>query len=383
MSQLTLATNQPAASAVTDDDAEQKARQAQQKKTAHMVRNNYLIAFSYLIDGVVLALFHLAGTISWVPIVAYTGSGLVIAFTTGWLIGSGRTQRFKDPGIVIGQTIPAQLLQLGAMYFFPEIGFMFALLLFIVYSTLTMRLEVRQALLAWGLISVASAAMLGLSGQALRIPDSTLAEQLISMAFFALTLWRCVWLGAYNTGMTALLKKRSTELAALTAKVDQLAHHDELTGLLNRRSLLASLHDEMQRADRQKTALCVGILDLDKFKSVNDTLGHLAGDKTLKIFANTLTGHARKSDRFGRYGGEEFLLIMTGTDPDTALVPLDRMREALAVADWSEVAPGFGVTFSCGVACYQPGESAEVLLQRADEALYRAKADGRNCTRLG
>lgn len=383
MSQLTLATSQPAASAVTDDDAAQKARQAQQKKTAHMVRNNYLIAFSYLIDGVVLALFHLAGTISWVPVVAYTGSGLVIAFATGWLIGSGRTQRFKDPGIVIGQTIPAQLLQLGAMYFFPEIGFMFALLLFIVYSTLTMRLEVRQALLAWGLISVASAAMLGLSGQALRIPDSTLAEQLISMAFFALTLWRCVWLGAYNTGMTALLKKRSTELAALTAKVDQLAHHDELTGLLNRRSLLASLHDEMQRADRQKTALCVGILDLDKFKSVNDTLGHLAGDKTLKIFANTLTGHARKSDRFGRYGGEEFLLIMTGTDPDAALVPLDRMREALAEADWSEVAPGFGMTFSCGVACYQPGESSEVLLQRADEALYRAKADGRNCTRLG
>jgi len=59
------------------------------------------------------------------------------------------------------------------------------------------------------------------------------------------------------------------------------------------------------------------------------------------------------------------------------------MREALAEADWSEVAPGFGVTFSCGVACYQPGESAEALLQRADEALYRAKADGRNCTRLG
>ena len=380
MSQLTLAPNPPAAA---DDDAAQKTRRAQQKKTAHMVRNSYLIAVSYLIDGVVLALFHLAGTISWVPVVAYTGTGLAISLITGWLIGSGWTQRFKDPGIVIGQTIPAQLLQLGAMFLFPEIGFMFALLLFIVYSTLTMRLEVRQALIAWGLISVGSAIVLGLGGQALRIPDSTLAEQLISMAFFALTLWRCVWLGAYNTGMTVVLKKRGAELAALTAKVDQLAHHDELTGLLNRRSLLASLHDELQRADRQKIPLCVGILDLDKFKSVNDTLGHLAGDKTLKIFANTLTGHTRKSDRFGRYGGEEFLLIMTSTGTDTALVPLDRMREALAEADWSEVAPGFGMTFSCGVACYQPGESAEALLQRADEALYRAKADGRNCTRLG
>ncbi len=380
MTELTLASSQPDADLA---EAAQKARSAQQKKTAHMVRNSYLIAVSYLIDGVVLALFHLAGTISWVPVVVYTASGLLLSFATAWLIGSGWTQRFKDPGIVIGQTIPAQLIQLGSMYFFPEVGFMFALLLFIVYSSLTMRLEVRQSLIAWGIVSMVSAMVLAMSGQALRIPDTSLAEQLISMAFFALTLWRCVWLGAYNTGMTALLKKRGTELAALTAKVDQLAHHDELTGLLNRRSLLASLHDELQRAARQKTQLCVAILDLDKFKSVNDTLGHLAGDKTLKIFANTLTSHTRKSDRFGRYGGEEFLLIMTGTGTDTALVPMDRMRDALSEADWSDVAPGFGMTFSCGVACYEPGESLEALLQRADEALYRAKADGRNCTRLG
>ncbi len=379
MTELTLASTQPADLAA----AAQKTRSAQQKKTAHMVRNSYLIAVSYLIDGVVLALFHLAGTISWVPVVVYTASGLLLSFVTAWLIGSGWTQRFKDPGIVLGQTIPAQLIQLGSMYFFPEVGFMFALLLFIVYSSLTMRLEVRQSVIAWGIVSVCTAIVLGLSGQALRIPDSSLAEQLIALAFFALTLWRCVWLGAYNTGMTALLKKRGAELAALTAQVDRLAHHDELTGLLNRRSLLASLHDELQRAARQKTPLCVAILDLDKFKSVNDSLGHLAGDKTLKIFANTLSGHTRKSDRFGRYGGEEFLLIMTGTGTDTAQVPLDRMRDALAAANWSEVAPGFGMTFSCGVACYQPGDSPEAVLQRADEALYRAKADGRNCTRLG
>ncbi|MBC7954907.1 MAG: GGDEF domain-containing protein [Cytophagales bacterium] len=379
MSQLTLATGQPAA----DDAAAQKARSAQQKKAAHMVRNIYLMAVSYLIDGVVLALFYLAGTISWVPVVAYTASSLALSATIAWLIGSGRTQRFKDPGIIIGQTIPAQMIQLGSMYFFPEVGFMFALLLFIVYSSLTMRLEVRQSLIAWGIVSVCTAIVLGLSGQPLRIPDSSLTEQLISMAFFALTLWRCVWLGAYNTGMTALLKKRGTELAALTAKVDQLAHHDELTGLLNRRSLLTALREELQRADRQKTPLCLGVLDLDKFKSVNDTLGHLAGDKTLKIFSSTLASLTRKTDRFGRYGGEEFLLIMIDTSAETALIPVERMRETLRDAPWSEVAPNFSATFSCGIACYQPGESLEALIQRADQALYRAKADGRNCTRLG
>jgi diguanylate cyclase (GGDEF)-like protein len=379
MSHLSIAAPQSQPEAA----ASEKARSAQQKKTAHMVRNCYLIAVSYLIDGLVLGLFCLAGTISWVPVVAYTASGLTISFITARLIGSGWSQRFKDPGMTVAQTIPAQLVQLGSMYLFPEVGFMFALLLFIVYSTLTMRLEVRQSLVAWGLVCLGSAVALVVSGQSLRIPDNSLAEQIIALAFFALTLWRCIWLGSYNSGMTALLKKRGRELAALTAQVDELAHHDELTSLLNRRSLLAALNEEMQRAARQKSPLCVGLMDLDKFKAVNDTLGHLAGDKTLKIFATTLKSHTRKSDRFGRYGGEEFLLIMTGTGTDAALVPMNRMREALAGADWHEVAPGFSLTFSCGIACYQPGESVEALLQRADEALYRAKADGRNCTRLG
>jgi diguanylate cyclase len=384
MSHLTLNPAQTASSAPpAGAPATQAAASAQRKKTAHLVRNSRLIAVSYLIDGLVLALFHLAGTISWVPVVIYTASGLTLSLVTACLFASGWTQRFKDPTLAIPQTIPAQLIQLGSMYFFPEVGFMFALLLFIVYSALTMRLEVRQSVIAWLLVCTASAIVLALSGQPLRIPDSSLAEQLIAMAFFALTLWRCVWLGSYNSGMTALMKKRGRELAALTQQVDMLAHHDELTGLLNRRSLFAALRDEQQRANRQKTPLCVGILDLDKFKAVNDELGHLAGDKTLKIFATTLKGHTRKSDRFGRYGGEEFLLIMTGTGADSAPYPIDRMREALAGADWNEVAPGFSVSFSCGIACHQPGESVEALLQRADEALYRAKADGRNCTRLG
>ncbi|HEX3138966.1 MAG TPA: GGDEF domain-containing protein [Rhizobacter sp.] len=370
-------------SATTPPTADQAAQNAQKKKTAHLVRNCHLIALSFLIDGLVLTLFHLAGTISWLPVLVYTGPGVALSMGLAWLIRSGRTQRFVDPGLTIPLTVVTQAFQLASMYLFPEVGFMFALLLFIVYSSLTLRVDVRASVIAWVIVCLSSGLVLLLSGQSLQIPGSNLAERLISLGFFVLTLWRFVWLGAYNGGMTALLKKRGHELAALTAQVDQLAHHDELTGLLNRRSLLAALHDEMQRTARQHTQLSVGIIDLDKFKAVNDTLGHLAGDKTLKIFATTLTGHTRKSDRFGRYGGEEFLLIMTGTGADCALYPIDRLREALASADWSDVAPGFGMTFSCGIACYQPGENIESLLQRADEALYRAKADGRNCSRLG
>ena len=366
-----------------DVAALQQARLAEQKKIAHWVRNCRLIALSYLIDGVVLTLFHLVGTIGWVPVLAYTLTGVTTILATGALIASGWTQRFKDPGITVAQTLVSQAIQLAAMHYVPEVGFMFVLLLFIVYSSLTMRVEVRVAVISWVVISLATGLVLMLSTEPPRIPDNSLAEQAITVAFLALTLWRCVWIGSYNSNMTTLLKKRGRELGELTARVDMMAHHDELTGVLNRRSLLTALRSEQQRAERQGLPLCVALIDLDKFKSVNDTLGHLAGDKTLKIFASTLTEHTRRSDRFGRYGGEEFLLIMTNTTPDIARVPIDRMREALSRAPWDEVAPGFGMTFSCGVACYQPGEGIEATLQRADEALYRAKADGRNCTRLG
>ncbi|MBL0727774.1 GGDEF domain-containing protein [Piscinibacter sp. HJYY11] len=352
------------------------------RRYAHHLNNQRLILVSYLIDGLVLVAFHFAGTIGWLPVLAYTGSGLLITAVTYTLIASGFTQRFRDSGITVGQTIPAQVLQLACMAFVPEVSFMFALLLFIVYCTLTLSLDVTRSLIAWAIAATSAAGVLAVVGTPLHIPNASTAEQVISFAFFVITLWRCVLIGSFNRQMTSRLKARGRELAELTAKVDLLAHHDELTGVMNRRSLFAALRDELQRADRSKQPLCVAIMDLDRFKAVNDQLGHLAGDKTLKIFAGTLSALTRKADRFGRYGGEEFLLVMTSTELDTAEVPIDRMRGALKEADWSSVAPGFSMTFSCGIAAYRPGETPEALLQRADSALYRAKRDGRDCTRV-
>jgi diguanylate cyclase len=354
------------------------------KKVAHHLRNLRLIMVSYAVDTAVLLLFRLVGTIGWAPVLAYLAAGLIITGTTYVLIASGWSQRLRDPSLIIPHTLAAQGLMLGGMVLVPELGFMFALLLFIVYSSLTLSLDVKRSILAWGLASAGMAVALTLSPRPLHIPDSTLAEQLISFGFFVITLWRCMWIGAFNSQMTGLLKKRGLELAALTAQVDQLAHHDELTGLLNRRSLLADLHEEMQRARRSRLPLSVAMMDIDRFKSINDNLGHLAGDRTLRLFATTLSALARKSDRFGRYGGEEFMLLMTGTDSTGAQVPVLRMHEALAQADWDHaVAPGLRATFSCGIATLQPADTAESLIKRADDALYRAKADGRNCTRLG
>lgn len=337
---------------------------------------------SYSIDGLVLLAFCFAGTIGWGPVLGYTASGLVLSAVTYALIASGWTQRFKDTGIAIPQTIASQLLQLTWMALVPQLSFMFALLLFIVYCTLTLALDVKRSLIAWAVTAVSAACVVSLASTPLHMPSDSRAEQVISYIFFVITLWRCVWLGGFNRKMAHRLKAQGRELAALTAQVDELAHRDELTGVMNRRSLFAALQAELQRADRSGQPVCVAILDLDRFKSINDRLGHLAGDRTLKAFSNTLSQLTRQADRFGRYGGEEFLLIMTNTDLASAHVPVERMRQAVEAVDWSMVAPGFAVTFSCGIASRMPGESADALLQRADDALYQAKHGGRNCIRV-
>lgn len=374
---------QPGATIATSPPSRPSAAESD-KKTAHHLRNLRLIMVSYSIDGLVLLLFCLAGTIGWQPVIGYTATGLAITGATYVLIATGRTRRLKDPALIIPHTIASQALQLAALALVPEVGFMFALLLFIVYGTLTLTLDVRRSLLAWILVTLGTVSVLAGSHQTIRIPDANLFEQLVAYGFFVITLWRCVWIGTFNSQMTALLHKRGEELAELTAQVDQLAHHDELTGLLNRRSLFNALRDEIQRAQRSRAPMCIALMDLDRFKSINDTLGHLVGDRTLRLFASTLAPLTRKSDCLGRYGGEEFLLVMTAIDAELALVPVQRMHDALAAADWSTVSPGLkAATFSCGIAALQPGDTAETLLKRADEALYRAKAEGRNCTRVG
>jgi diguanylate cyclase (GGDEF)-like protein len=353
------------------------------KLRRHYLRTLQLIGASYLLDGSVMAMFWLAGTVGWLPSVAYTLSGLSLCAVCAALIMSGVTQRLRDPALYLPVVVVSSCIQLTAMALVPRLSFMFALILFIIYIAITLRETLRNATLAWIGVSAGVGLVLSLGDTRMTVPSSTLAEQMLSLGFFALTLWRCILLGSYNGTMSALLKKRGHELAELTRKVELLANHDELTGLLNRRSLINILEEEQLRAERTGKALSVAILDLDKFKSINDTLGHLAGDKTLKIFADTAFILARKTDRVGRYGGEEFLMIFIGTPAEVAQLPIERLRQGLREADWSEVASGFSVTFSCGIASYVSGETTEDMLNRADNALYRAKNEGRNCTRLG
>lgn len=162
------------------------------------------------------------------------------------------------------------------------------------------------------------------------------------------------------------------------------ATHDVLTGLANRATVLEAAHREQSRQSREGGVYGVIIVDLDHFKSVNDVHGHLCGDVVLREAARRLAASVRSYDTVGRYGGEEFLVVVPSTDESGALALAERIREAIEQSPIQTEAGPLGVTASCGVAVCSCERSLkpEALLHLADEALYRAKGRGRNCSEL-
>jgi diguanylate cyclase (GGDEF)-like protein len=174
------------------------------------------------------------------------------------------------------------------------------------------------------------------------------------------------------------LYHRSFELKAAYQRIEELAELDELTGSYNRRCIMRMLNDEISRAQRINTPCSIALIDLDWFKRINDAYGHPTGDEVLRTFAITVFANIRNIDRFGRYGGEEFLLVLPDTENDAATRMLDRLRAIISELDWSAFSPGMQVTISAGVATLRHNETEDTFLARADGALYAAKARGRN-----
>ncbi|HKO05497.1 MAG TPA: diguanylate cyclase [Candidatus Acidoferrales bacterium] len=163
-------------------------------------------------------------------------------------------------------------------------------------------------------------------------------------------------------------------------ELEELATHDPLTQLWNRRTILELLCSEAARAKREKTTLAVILVDVDHFKQVNDTRGHLCGDQVLCEVARRMDAALRPYDVLGRFGGEEFLVALTTDAPAGASVVAERLRAAVAAAPFAAGGVDFCITVSAGVATGPGGDdpSPESLLHAADSALYRAKHEGRN-----
>ncbi len=169
------------------------------------------------------------------------------------------------------------------------------------------------------------------------------------------------------------------------AEVQDQALRDGLTGLLNHTALYERLQEEVTRARHARQPLSLIFIDLDDFKTINDTYGHLEGDRLLRAFANLLRQHVRSSDIAARYGGDEFAVVLPGLGAEEAVRVAERIRTTFRARPLIWIGPmPISITVSLGVASFPDhGEDPLGLLRRADEALYQAKRTGKDCTRFG
>ncbi len=334
---------------------------------------------SFVVDSLVLAAFVTLGVVpgavaiafvAWVSL--YCGS-FVSLLTTKWC------DRLQDHLMTAPQMTVASLSLAAFVLWVPQIGGLLLMLLFLVVGYGSLRMGATRAVVGAMLASLTAGAVLAAAGEALDIPMDTPAQRALSGLWFSLILARAALLGLYGSQLRELLRRRNAELAATFEQLEALAHRDELTGVLNRRSAMQVLEAERQRMLRTGQPFGVALFDLDHFKQINDRFGHVVGDEVLRRFVLGAATQMRVVDRLGRYGGEEFLLLLPGTeDLADAQAAADRVRVGIADQAWAELHPELSVTVSAGVSLCRPQDTHEQLLARVDSALYAAKRDGRN-----
>jgi len=349
-----------------------------QRRLSHRRHTFAVQVVSYALGTAALLIYVYAGTIALLIPSAFFLSGIALIGVFAILSETHVNDRFDDHYLTVFQVAGHVVIQLGFLLAAPEIGYAFLNVLFLIFGVAALRMTSLQAAIAWTLTALGVAPIFLLTKVPLGMPVATPVERLAAALCFILTIGQCAFVGLYGDSLRKKLYRRGIELGEAYKRIEELAELDELTGSFNRRCIMRMLDDEIARAYRGKTPCSIALIDLDWFKRINDAYGHPTGDEVLRAFAITVFANIRTVDRFGRYGGEEFLLVLPDTPHDGAARILDRLRAIIADLDWSAFSPGMRVTISAGVATLNPNETPDTFLARADSALYAAKARGRN-----
>lgn len=351
------------------------------KLQRHRLRMTLLSVANTSLQTMVIALFAWAGevawSIAWQFLLIGAGSSAVFAL----IIWRGWNLRLKDPGMLLPQIGASVSIQLGFLVLAPKLWVLFLVAVLVTYNFAMMSFSSRQFTIAWLMVGASSAAALfAARGRFDHFGTSDLSIAVMWLFFFLCTR-QLTAIGTQFSVLRMQLSEKNTQLSASLERIHELASHDDLTGALNRRALMQLLADERARSQRTAQPFCIAVLDIDHFKAVNDRFGHLTGDAVLKEFCAVATAAIRVTDRFARFGGEEFMLVLApDTHADVARIATERVRQAVQAHDWQTIAVGLEVTVSAGVAEFTGDETVEQVVLRADEALYGAKEAGRNRT---
>lgn len=354
---------------VFTDDPKQRLR----------IQRSLVAAANFVIFTMLLAYAMRAGE---VPVFQGQILGLympVQSLTFYVLLRSGLNLRFRDPALTLPQILSAIACVVGAYSILGDTRGASLLLLNLVLVFGMFNLTPRET-------RIASLFALALQGAAM-LSMTTLAperypvrQELIHFLMVCTALPTISVLASQLASLRARLKARKDELTAALERIQTLATRDELTGLINRRHMNETLVLQKRFCDQGGRVFCIGLLDIDHFKRINDTHGHAVGDEVLRNFAAAVQGVLRDTDVVARWGGEEFLLMLTDCRLDQARLGLDRVHQAVNAAQMSAAHPDLRVSFSCGLTEQRYEEDLHVTIERADQALYRAKQRGRNRT---
>ncbi len=352
---------------------EDKDKQALRKRRLGMAFLTYMVPLA------VVALFWSQGMIPLELVFYYALYSILIHLGFLLLLHTNFNLKFRDPSLTAQQMVGSIIPALWVMYFLAD-GQARAIFVVVIAAPLMfgiLALNTRQ------FIKVASWFFSGyilliLSLWLTRPEVLTGPLELIQAIAFVLILVTSSIIGGFISGLREKLKNRNQELKVALATIEEIASLDALTGIYNRRRLFEILHQEVNRYKRAQGPFSVCILDIDHFKQVNDLHGHLAGDEILRRIAGSITGNLRSIDCFGRFGGEEFLMVLPQTTLEGATIKSERVRLQVESLRFPDISEDFRVTISIGVAEYREPEDIDETIDRADKCLYLAKDHGRN-----
>jgi diguanylate cyclase (GGDEF)-like protein len=347
-------------------------------------------AVGCLLDSCLLLGFAATGTVAVDIPLAYAATGLASCALFYLFTVRAPAERLGDGSLALPLLIVSSVIQLTFVWVAPQVTFYFVIVLFLVFGFGSLSITIRQSTFMWGAVTMVLGAILYAGRQSSWTPQATAADRWLVWLCFVATLGRCMLHGLFSRMVKMRLQERRRQLSEsvetrdkslelVNAELRHQATHDALTGVPNR-TLFA---DRLAAAVWQGLPFAIGVLDLDRFKVINDSLGHGAGDALLKRVAERLIASTRAQDTVARAGGDEFLLLLQDVDSreeieSLALRWMDSLSDSYRIQGTE-----LNVSPSIGIARFPlDAEDGQELLARADEAMYHAKKSGRNMFRF-